>query len=70
VSASTSVPLDVLAGPKSASAEDLHEYATLLSAWRGEQAPQRLHVPGEGGAPLALNGDGLESALKSALGIN
>jgi crotonobetainyl-CoA:carnitine CoA-transferase CaiB-like acyl-CoA transferase len=71
VSASTSVPLDVLAGPKSASTEHLQEYATLLTAWRGDQAPQRLVVPGEGGAPpLALNSDGLESALKQALGIN
>lgn len=38
-----------------------------------EPAPTRreLHVAGEGKSPeLALNGDGLESALKKALGIN
>jgi hypothetical protein len=70
VAASTSVPVEVLAGPESGSAEHLQAFAERLIAWRGEQAPQRLVVPGEGGAPLALNGDGLESALKQALGIN
>lgn len=70
VSASTQVPVDVLAGPASNSAEDILAFAEKLNAWRGEQAPQRLHVPTEGAQPnLALNGDGIESALKNALGI-
>lgn len=71
VAAATSVPVEILAGPASGSADDIRAFAESLAAWRGEQAPQRLHVPSEGSAPpLALNGDGLESALKQALGIN
>lgn len=70
VSASSSVPVDVLAGPASESADDILAFAQKLIAWRGEQSPPRLHVPTEGAQTnIALNGDGIESALKSALGI-
>jgi hypothetical protein len=68
VSAAKGVPANLLSG---STQEELEAAADALLAFRGEQQPQRLHVPGEGGAPpLALNGDGLESALKQALGIN
>lgn len=72
VSAATSVPIDVLSGPASNSPSDLTAYAELLTAWRGEQQPQRMVVPAEGKQPssLPLNGDGIENALKNALGIH
>ena len=74
VAATTSVPMEVLAGPKSGSQEDIQAFADALIAWRGEQvqeqAEREYSIPAAGRRPeLALNGDGIESALKSALGI-
>ncbi|PVE94998.1 hypothetical protein [Microbacterium sp. TPD7012] len=74
VAATTSVPMDVLAGPKSGSQEDIQAFADALIAWRGEpvqeQGEREYSIPAAGRRPeLALNGDGIESALKSALGI-
>lgn len=69
VAAATGVPANLLSG---STVEELTASAEALIQFRGEAAstPQKLHVPGEGGAPMSLNGDGLESALKQALGIN
>lgn len=72
ISASTSIPVGILAGPASGSPEDIQSYADMLAAWRGEQQPaaQEYSIPAAGKRPeLALNGDGLEAALKHALGI-
>lgn len=67
VAAAKGVPVELLSG---STRDELEASAAALLAFRGEQEPQRLHVPNEGKAPdLPLNGDGLESALKSALGI-
>lgn len=74
VAATTAVPMDVLAGPKSGSQEDIQAFADALIAWRGEQVQEQVEreysIPAAGRRPeIALNGDGIESALKSALGI-
>lgn len=73
VAESKAVPSSLLSGPASSSEEDLAAFADALIAFRGEPAPtdrSRMIIPAEGGSPaLPLNGDGLESALKSALGI-
>lgn len=62
------IPSGLLSG---STREELESHAAALIAFRGEQEPERLIVPSEGGSPsLALNGDGLESALRTALGIN
>jgi septal ring factor EnvC (AmiA/AmiB activator) len=68
------VPLDLLTGPASGSAEDLKAYADKLIAFKGVAAEPQSgpYVPAEGRRPqaLALNGDGLEDALRNALKIN
>lgn len=75
VAESSSVPSEILAGPASGSVEDVQAFADALIAWRGEQAvepaAQEYSIPAAGRRPenLALNGDGIESALKKALGI-
>lgn len=63
------LPAELLSGT---SEDEFEASAQKLIAFRGEQSPQpqRLVVPDEGGTPtVALNSDGLEAALKSALGI-
>lgn len=76
VAAAKNVPAELLKG---STAEEFEAAADALVAWRGEQtteptpdpAATRVVIPGEGGQPsLPLNDDGLESALKQALGIN
>lgn len=68
VAAAKGIPAHLLTG---GTREELESAADALIAFRGEQEPQKLHVPHEGGSPdLALNGDGLESSLKRVLGIN
>lgn len=70
VAAAKGIPASLIAGPASDSAEDLEAYAEALIAFRGEQQQPTYTVPVAGQRPeLALNGDGIESALKSALGI-
>lgn len=74
VAAGTSVPMAVLAGPESGSLESIQAFADALIAWRGERVQEQVEreysIPAAGRRPeLALNGDGIESALKSALGI-
>lgn len=62
------VPASLLSG---STVEELEASADALIEFRGQQEPQKLIVPNEGRSPdLALNGDGLEGALKKALGIN
>lgn len=73
VAAATGVPVDLLSnvtGP----VEAIQSFADALVAWRGDQAEapaQEYSIPAAGRRPeaLALNGDGIESALKKALGI-
>lgn len=72
--AGTGVPKEILAGPASTSADDLAAFAELIVAFKGTtEAPASsgAYVPAEGRRPeaLALNGDGIESALRNALGI-
>jgi hypothetical protein len=74
VAAAAGVPADLLEGPASSSAEDLQAYAEKLIAFKGVPAEPGTgpYVPAEGRRPqaLALNGDGLEDALRNALKIN
>lgn len=63
------VPMDLLAGPKSASPEDIEEFAQLLIGFKGEKEPNPV-VSAEGKTPAtALNGGGIEDALRNALGV-
>lgn len=69
VAAKHGVPANLLTG----SAEDeIEASAQALIQFRGEQTasgPTRLVIPNEGGSPaLALNSDGLEAALRQAVG--
>lgn len=67
VAAEKGIPANLLSG---STREELETSADALIAFRGEQEPPRLVVPSEGKSPdLALNGDGLESALKRAIGV-
>lgn len=68
VSEETGVPVAVLAGE---SLEALQAHAEALKPLI-EQKPARLQpIPGEGqAAALPLNGDGIESSLRAALGMN
>jgi hypothetical protein len=74
VAGAAGVPADLLDGPASSSAEDLQAYAEKLIAFKGVPAEPETgpYVPAEGRRPqaLALNGDGLEDALRNALKIN
>lgn len=72
VAATKGVPAALLSG---STQEELEKSAAELIAWRGEPASPdgaaRFVVPVEGGQPtIPLNGDGLETALKNALGIS
>ncbi|RLP74358.1 hypothetical protein D9V32_13500 [Mycetocola tolaasinivorans] len=62
------VPAALLAGT---TREELEASADALIAFRGEVPEPKMIVADEGKAPaLALNGDGIEAAIKQALGIN
>ncbi|MGX9349175.1 hypothetical protein [Microbacterium sp. KNMS] len=67
VSEATGVPAAVLAG---SSLEEIQAHAEVLKPLITQPPAKLQPVPGEGttGA-LPLNGDGIESALKNALGI-
>ncbi|MBF4613755.1 hypothetical protein [Curtobacterium sp. VKM Ac-1376] len=71
VAAAKGVPAGLLSG---STQEELEAAADALIAFRGAQTSEdkaTLVIPDEGGHPnLALNGDGLESALRKALGIS
>ena len=68
VAAAKGVPAELLKG---STQEELEASADALIAFRGEvKQPALQPIPGEGpSGPLPLNGDGIESALKNALGI-
>lgn len=72
VANSKGIPAKLLSGTTQ---EELEAQADELIRWRGEQATvdvaQEYSIPAAGRRPevLALNGDGIESALKKALGI-
>lgn len=70
VAAAKGVPASLLSG---GTQEELEASADALIEFRGEQAAaaQEYSIPAAGRRPenLALNGDGIESALKKALGI-
>jgi hypothetical protein len=68
VAAAKGVPANLLTGSTQA---ELEASADALIAFKGDTQPQRLVIPNEGNSPsVALNSDGLEGALKSALGID
>ena len=75
VAAATGLPVDILAGPKGSTAEAITEYAEMVKAHFERTDTQRKQhnniVPREGAPtpPLALNGDGIEAALRAKLGI-
>jgi hypothetical protein len=70
VAAEKGVPAKFLIG---STREEMEAAADALIAFRGEQKPAQsasFVIPAEGGAPAtALNGDGIELALKKKLGI-
>lgn len=63
--------LDLLVGADETELEaKAQKIAALITVQQETAGPTHLVVPGEGKTPpLALNSDGLEDALKSALGI-
>ena len=72
VSASTGIPVEILAGPDDGSAEALQAFADRLAAYiedRGKPRQPRPDPAQGNGRDLALNGDGLEAALRAKLGI-
>lgn len=67
VAAAKGIPAELLTG---STREELEASADALIAFKGDPQPQRLYIPSEGGQPaLALNGDGIEAALRNKLGI-
>lgn len=65
IAATSGVPVELLVGPKSASADDYQAFANALSKWRGE-APKGAVVPGEGKNPMSDSGDeGLLATARS-----
>ena len=72
VSASTGIPVEILAGPDDGSAEALQAFADRLAAYiedRGKPRQPRPDPAQGNGRDLALNGDGLEAALRAKLGV-
>lgn len=69
VAASSAVPTEILAGPKSGSVEDIQAFADTLTAWRGDvPAARGPVVPGQGKAPVIAAGSKVE-AFAQALDI-
>lgn len=70
VAEETGVPASVLAG---STLEELQAHAELLSPLLASNqeppAPAKTIIRSEGAQDLPLNGDGIENALKAALGI-
>lgn len=67
VAAASSVPVEILTGPKSGSSEDVQAFADALIAWRGE-APRGPVVPGQGKSPEHAPNSKVD-AFAEALGI-
>ena len=73
IAASTSIPADILAGPRDRTPEAVQEFADRLSGFLDERGKPRTPRPNpaqsDPAQPLALNGDGIENALRAKLGI-
>ena len=73
IAASTNIPADILAGPRDRTPEAVQEFADRLSAFLDERGKPRTPRPNpaqsDPAQPLALNGDGIENALRAKLGI-
>lgn len=71
IAASTSIPADILAGPRDRTPEAVQEFADRLSGFLDERGKPRTPRPDpvQGQKTLALNGDGIEAALRAKLGI-
>lgn len=71
IAASSSIPADILAGPRDRTPEAVQEFADRLSAFLDERGKPRTPRPDpiQGQKTLALNGDGIEAALRAKLGI-
>ena len=73
IAAEKSIPADFLAGPRDRSREAVEEFADRLANFLEERAKPRTPRPnpaqGGGSQDLALNGDGIESALRAKLNI-
>lgn len=70
VAAATTVPVEILAGPKSGSVEHVQAFADALIAWRGEvPTPRGPVIPGQGSTPTSTPRDGKVTAFADALGI-
>lgn len=75
VLASSGIPAEHQDLVQGTTVEELEASAAKVKALLEEKAPPagsaRYVIPAEGGSPaLALNGEGIENALKSALGIS
>lgn len=72
VASDTGVPLEILAGPADFSVEALTQFAEKVIEYAGRSTAPRVPKvdPNQGRSnPTALNGDGLEKALRNKLGI-
>lgn len=68
VAEATNVPASALAG---STKEEIEAHAAILQPLIAQPEATHRPIPGEGrSSAIPLNGDGLEVALKSALGIN
>lgn len=73
VAGTTGVPLEVLAGPEDSSVEALRDFAEKVIEYAGRSNAPRVPKidPNQGrNSSVALNGDGLEQALRNKLGIS
>ena len=73
VAGTTGVPLEILAGPEDSSVEALQEFAEKVIEYAGRSNAPRVPKidPNQGrNSSVALNGDGLEQALRNKLGIS
>ena len=71
IAASSNIPADILTGPRDRTPEAVQEFADRLSGFLDERGKPRTPRPDpiQGQKTLALNGDGIESALRAKLGI-
>lgn len=68
VSAATSVPVEILAGPKSSTVEDITAFATAVTAYVTEaskKSPSGPVIPGQGKQPDKAAADNADDWLRS-----
>lgn len=74
VSVATSIPVDILAGPRSSNAEDVTAFATLVAEYAADFSKKNSAgpvIPTQGKQPpAALNSSKLEDALRAAVGAS